>query len=192
MSAVVERVKKLRKRRPKSDSSKDERPDRSKYTPYWAPGQPGYDPALPYGPHVYVARKSAPQSWWVFVLEVMIVISAVSLFTYAWFYVDHLHYHAVKAYAHMGSSDAQHVLAHKYLDGTGVQKDEDRAMHWFKQAAERGHPDASYNVVSGHMQGYNVDLQEHEIEKYLVTAHEAGNEDATRALQELLPQRYGY
>ena len=42
------------------------------------------------------------------------------------------------------------------------------------------------------MQGYNIDLEEHEIEKYLVTAHEAGNEDATKALQELLPERYGY
>jgi len=192
MSAVVEKVKRLRKRRPKSDGNSNKRPDSKKYTPYWAPGQPGYDPSLPYGPNVYVARKSVPDSWWVFALEVTVVLTAVCLFGYAWFYIDHLHYHAVKAYAHAGSSDAQHVLAVKYMQGHGVEKDEDRAMHWFKQAAENGHPDASYNVVSGHMQGYNVDLQEHEVEKYLVTAHEAGNEDATRALQELLPDRYGY
>ena len=84
---LVNRVKKLRKRRPKQPEKQHQepaRPDTGKYTPLWAPGQPDYDPTLPFGPHIYVARKSAPDSWWVFALEVFVLVTAASLFAYAW------------------------------------------------------------------------------------------------------------
>lgn len=38
--------------------------------PSWAPGQPDYDPNLPYGPKVYLARRKKPDPWWVTAIEV--------------------------------------------------------------------------------------------------------------------------
>ena len=163
---------------------------KDRYKPPWAPGGPDYDPLLPYGPDVYLARKKKPESRWVLALEVCVVVLVICSFVYMYYYIDHLHYNVTKAYAHLGSSDAQHVLAHKYLHGRGVEKDEDRAMHWFRQAAEKGHADASYNIVSAHMQGYNVNLNDGEIERYLKTAHDSGNEEATRALKDMMPHKY--
>lgn len=182
MSVSIDPIneKKIRKRKTKQE----------RYVPPWAPGGTEYDPLLPYGPKVYLARKKKPEPWWVLVVEIILVVSVLCFFVYMYYYIDHLHFHVTKAYAHLGSSDAQHVLAHKYLQGKGVEKDEDIAMEWFKTAADKGHPDASYNVVSGHMQGYNVDLNEGQIETYLKTAHENGNEEATRALKDMLPHKY--
>ena len=34
-----------------------------------------------------------------------------------YYYMDHLHFHVVRAYAYAGSSHAQHHLGHKYLKG---------------------------------------------------------------------------
>lgn len=54
----------------------DEIRKRSKEIPSWAPGGPDYDPNLPYGPKVYVARRKKPDPWWVTAIEV--TISSVS------------------------------------------------------------------------------------------------------------------
>ena len=43
---------------------------RSKEIPSWAPGGADYDPNLPYGPKVYVARRKKPDPWWVTTIEV--------------------------------------------------------------------------------------------------------------------------
>lgn len=43
---------------------------RQRYKAPWAPGEPEYDPLLPYGPKVYLARKKKPDSWWVTGTEV--------------------------------------------------------------------------------------------------------------------------
>lgn len=48
----------------------DEIRKRNKEIPSWAPGGPDYDPNLPYGPKVYVARRKKPDPWWVTVIEV--------------------------------------------------------------------------------------------------------------------------
>ncbi len=41
-----------------------------RYKPSWAKGEADYDPNLPYGPNVYLARKKKPDGWWVKYLEV--------------------------------------------------------------------------------------------------------------------------
>jgi hypothetical protein len=43
---------------------------RAREQPSWAPGQPGHDPNLPYGPKVYLARRKKPDPWWVTSIEV--------------------------------------------------------------------------------------------------------------------------
>ena len=174
----------------KTSNTRKRKTIQDRYKPSWAKGGPDYDPLLPYGPKVYLARKKKPEPWWVLAIEITIVVSVLCFFVYMYYYIDHLHFHVTRAYAHLGSTDAQHLLGHKYLNGRGVGKDEDVAMQWFKHAASQGHPDASYNVVAGHMQGYNIDLEEHEIEHYLKTAHENGIEEATRALKDMLPHKY--
>lgn len=43
---------------------------RTREVPSWAPGQPDYDPRLPYGPKVYLARRKKADPWWVTSIEV--------------------------------------------------------------------------------------------------------------------------
>ena len=43
---------------------------RNKEIPSWAPGGADYDPNLPYGPKVYVARRKKPDPGWVTAIEV--------------------------------------------------------------------------------------------------------------------------
>ena len=45
------------------------------------------------------------------------VVGVFLFFLYMYFYMDHLHFHVTKVYAHMGSSHAQHHVAHKFLNG---------------------------------------------------------------------------
>lgn len=165
----------------------DEGP-RQRYKAPWAPGGPEYDPLLPYGPKVYLARRKKPDSWWLTTAEILIVVSVLLFFVYMYYYVDHLHFHVAHAYARVGSSTAQHHIAHKYLRGHGVKKDENMAMHWFRQAANNGHAGGAYNLVAGHLQGYKSDLQEHEIELMLKAAADGGHEEAKRALREMFPE----
>lgn len=51
----------------------DEVRKRNKETPSWAPGGADYDPNLPYGPKVYVARRKKPDPWWVTAIEVTMI-----------------------------------------------------------------------------------------------------------------------
>lgn len=46
---------------------------RNKEIPSWAPGGADYDPNLPYGPKVYVARRKKPDPWWVTAIEVRMI-----------------------------------------------------------------------------------------------------------------------
>eukprot|EP00794_Sanderia_malayensis_P018696 gene18696-20584_t len=161
-----------------------------KYKPSWAKGEPDYDPDLPYGPDVFLARKKKPDSWWVKYVEAIVIIGVLLFFVYMYFYIDHLHFHVTRAYANVGSSHAQHNLAHKYLHGRGVDKDPDMAMYWFRESAKNGHGQAAYNLVAGHLQGYNTDVQEHEIEPLLRDAHKQGVEEAERALKDMYPHKY--
>lgn len=53
-----------------SDSEKKEDGTRRRYKAPWAPDGPEYDPALPYGPKVYLARKKKEDPRWVVAIEV--------------------------------------------------------------------------------------------------------------------------
>ena len=50
-----------------------------KYTAPWAKGGPEYDPDLPYGPKVFLARKKKPDAWWVKYLEVSSNVHTLSI-----------------------------------------------------------------------------------------------------------------
>ncbi|XP_020906461.1 uncharacterized protein LOC110244596 isoform X2 [Exaiptasia diaphana] len=163
---------------------------RTTETPSWAPGGADYDPSLPYGPKVYLARRKKPDPWWVTSIEIAVVIGVLLFFVYMYYYMDHLHFHVIRAYAYAGSSHAQHHLGHKYLRGRGTNKDESQAMYWFREAAKNKHPHGAYNLVAGHIQGYDTDVQEHEVEPLLQMAAENGVEEAKKALKDLYPHKY--
>lgn len=45
------------------------------------------------------------------------VVGVLLFFLYMYYYMDHLHFHVLNAYANVGVSHAQHHVAHKYLNG---------------------------------------------------------------------------
>ena len=45
------------------------------------------------------------------------VVGVLLFFVYMYYYMDHLHFHVLNAYANVGVSHAQHHVAHKYLNG---------------------------------------------------------------------------
>lgn len=152
----------------------------------WQPQDGDWNPDLPYGGKVYLARKKKPDPWWVLALEVIAISGAVGLAYYSYFYFENLHYHVTHGYAHLGYSVAQHLVGEKLLNGQGVEKNQHKAMEWFKKAADQGHPHASYNLAIGHLRGIRKDLLEKGEPRKLI-AHAAANgvEQARDALNEL-------
>ncbi|XP_046315180.1 sel1-repeat-containing protein YbeT-like isoform X2 [Marmota monax] len=68
---------------------------------------------------------------------------------YIWLYSQSFHFHVAHFYAHLGYPSAQHIVGQRYLKGAGVVKDEERAMHWFRQASQQDHRHAAFNLAVG-------------------------------------------
>lgn len=47
-----------------------------------------------------------------------------------------------------------------FLKGVGVERHEEKAMEWFKKAADQGHPHASYNLAIGHLKGLKSQINQ--------------------------------
>lgn len=80
------------------------------------------------------------------------------IFYSSYYYMEHIHFHAANFYAHLGHPTAQHLVAHKYMEGSGVEKNHTIAFQWFRKAADQGHPHSAYNLAVGHMQGFRTDV----------------------------------
>jgi len=50
-------------------------------------------------------------------IQVIAILSAVSLAFYAYYYFDNFHYHVTRGYAHLGYPEAQHITGQKLLFG---------------------------------------------------------------------------
>ena len=46
-----------------------------------------------------------------------------------------------------------------FYAGIGVERHPEKAMEWFKKAADQGHPHASYNLAIGHLKGLRTGLE---------------------------------
>ena len=57
-----------------SETEIQEEGPRRRYKAPWAQGGPEYDPLLPYGPKVYLARKKKSDPWWFIALEVKLSV----------------------------------------------------------------------------------------------------------------------
>ncbi|XP_025113882.1 uncharacterized protein LOC112575945 [Pomacea canaliculata] len=113
----------------------------------------------PYTGKVFLARKKKPDPWYIRVLEAVVIVGAVAAALYCYYYFEHVHFHVTHGYAHLGYSEAQHQVGQRYLHGVGVEKHADKAMEWFRKAADQGHPHAAYNLAIGHLKGYQTDLK---------------------------------
>ncbi|XP_063842456.1 protein sel-1 homolog 1-like isoform X2 [Scylla paramamosain] len=150
--------------------------------------QPRYEPtdwddSLPYGGKVYLARRKLPDSRLCVALQVAVVAASLGTLYYAWFHSDHMHFHLVKAYAHLGHREAQATVGHKLLHGKGVEQNHTAAMEWFSKAAEQGHPQASYNLAVGHLQGHTTQLKPGEAHKLIRHAASHGVPEAEEVMK---------
>ncbi|XP_070574886.1 secretory immunoglobulin A-binding protein EsiB-like [Ptychodera flava] len=167
------------------------RPDTEEYAPLIDDddGDEEYDPNLPYGGKVYLARKKKPDTLTVRILEGLLIAFTVFFIYYAYFHFDNLHFHVTHAYAHMGHAQAMHLVGQRYLNGKGVDQSNDKAMEWFRYAADKGHPHSSHNLAVGHLQGYNTDVSgRDEVKKLLKFAASKGVSESHDALAKLCPQ----
>ncbi|KAL3859926.1 hypothetical protein ACJMK2_010108 [Sinanodonta woodiana] len=144
-----------------------------------------WNPDLPYGGKVYLARRKKPDGWFVTTIEGVVICLTIIFAFYAYFYFDNLHFHITHAYAHLGYPSAQHQVGQRYLHGKGVEKHSGKAMEWFRKAADQGHPHASYNLAVGHMKGYKTDLKKGEAHQLVQHAAEHGVPEAHRVLSDV-------
>uniref|UniRef100_A0A8D2Q158 Sel1 repeat family protein n=1 Tax=Varanus komodoensis TaxID=61221 RepID=A0A8D2Q158_VARKO len=95
------------------------------------------------------------------------------------------HFHVVHMYAHLGYPNAQHIVGQRYLKGAGVEKNEEKAMQWFRQAAEKGHPHSSFNLAVGKLKNMTAMLEEGDVEKLLNVAAGQGVQEAQNLLENI-------
>uniref|UniRef100_A0A8C4UVM4 Sel1 repeat family protein n=1 Tax=Falco tinnunculus TaxID=100819 RepID=A0A8C4UVM4_FALTI len=99
------------------------------------------------------------------------------------------HFHVAHVYARLGYPHAQHILGQRYLQGAGVEKNEDMAMHWFRQAAGQGHPHSSFNLAVGALRNMTMALEAGEVENLLSVAAAHGLREAQQLLENILRSR---
>ncbi|CAN0062026.1 unnamed protein product [Bubo scandiacus] len=121
--------------------------------------------------------------------ELASVITAGLLLLYIPLCCEDFHFHVAHVYARLGYPNAQHILGQRYLQGAGVEKNEDMAMHWFRQAAGQGHPHASFNLAVGALRNMTMALEEGEVEKLLTVAAAHGLQEAQQLLESILKSR---
>ncbi|RLV76451.1 hypothetical protein DV515_00016962 [Chloebia gouldiae] len=117
------------------------------------------------------------------------VITAGLLLLYILLCYEDFHFHVAHVYACLGYPNAQHILGQRYLQGAGVEKNEDMAMHWFRQAAGQGHPHSSFNLAVGTLRNMTVALEEGEVEKLLSVAAAHGLLEAQQLLENIFKSR---
>uniref|UniRef100_A0A674IA45 SEL1L2 adaptor subunit of ERAD E3 ligase n=1 Tax=Terrapene triunguis TaxID=2587831 RepID=A0A674IA45_9SAUR len=84
------------------------------------------------------------------------MIVPILLLLYILLCYENFHFHVAHMYAHLGYPNAQHIVGQRYLQGTGVEKNEEMAMHWFREAAEQGHPHSSFNLAVGKLKNMTM------------------------------------
>uniref|UniRef100_A0A803U0K4 Uncharacterized protein n=1 Tax=Anolis carolinensis TaxID=28377 RepID=A0A803U0K4_ANOCA len=129
------------------------------------------------------AKKPSSSDWskW----EFLAVLGSIFLLLYIMLCYENFHFHVAHMYAHLGYPSAQHIVGQRYLKGVGVEKNEEKAMHWFRQAAEKGHPQSSFNLAVGKLKNLTTTLDEGDVEKLLNLAAGHGLQEAQNLLENI-------
>lgn len=77
------------------------------------------------------------------------------------------------------------LLAMALQDGTGVAKDEVRAVHLLQQSTEAGNSDASMLLGLAYLEGRGTDRDFAKAEAFFVGAEKRGNSNATGFLKDI-------
>ncbi|KAL7982082.1 hypothetical protein Chor_001139 [Crotalus horridus] len=128
-------------------------------------------------------KEPSPSTWskW----ELTAIGGSIFLLLYIVLCYENFHFHVAHMYAHLGYPNAQHIVGQRYLKGIGVEKNEEKAMQWFKQAAEKGHPHSSFNLAVGKLKNMTTGLEDRDVEKLLNVAAGHGVQEAQNLLDNI-------
>jgi len=77
--------------------------------------------------------------------------------------------------AEQGNAEAQKTLGSMYLEGQGVAKDDEQAVHWYRKAAEQGYPPGQNNLGTMYADGMGVAKNDEQAIYWYLKAAEQGN-----------------
>ena len=80
--------------------------------------------------------------------------------------------------AELGDADAQHNLAYCYEYGDGVVQDIDKAIYWYKKAAEQEFVPAQVSLGNIYYYGEGVEQDDEKAMHWFTQAAELGDERA--------------
>ncbi|MDR3021896.1 MAG: sel1 repeat family protein [Clostridiales bacterium] len=95
---------------------------------------------------------------------------------------SHLDIDKLTKLALQGDVDLQLKLAYMYRNGECIEKDYEKAVYWFKQAAEQGHSHAQYNLALRYYNGQGVKKDIKEATLWFAKAADQGHSQALYAL----------
>ncbi|XP_059028266.1 secretory immunoglobulin A-binding protein EsiB-like [Mustela lutreola] len=128
--------------------------------------------------------KQAPRSrskW-----EILVTMGTMISLLYIWLYSQSFHFHVAHLYARFGYASAQLIVGQRYLKGAGVVKDEEMAMHWFRQASKQDHPHASFNLAVGKLKNMTGSMEVGDVEILLKVAARQGVQEAQELLENVI------
>ncbi|XP_031318312.2 uncharacterized protein LOC116156332 [Camelus dromedarius] len=118
--------------------------------------------------------------------ELLVIMGSVISLLYIWLFSQSFHFHVAHLYAHFGYPSAQHIVGQRYLKGAGVVKDEEMAMHWFRQASQQDHPHASFNLAVGKLKNMTGSMAVGDVEMLLNVAARQGIQEAQELLENVI------
>src|SRR6185437_7681246 len=109
--------------------------------------------------------------------EIVYIVTPQYSFSYTRMKIEHQHelYHRA---AEQGHASAQYNLAVCYYNGTGVEKDEQKAVECYKKAAEQGVASAQYNLAVCYENGTGVEKDKQKAVEWYQKAAEQGDAKA--------------
>lgn len=107
-------------------------------------------------------------------------------------------YEALLREAENGSAGAQFALGNAYFNGTGTAADRERAVMWYKRAADQNYPPAMFNLAYCCSNGTGTSVDKEKAFELYLKASKNGDLDATNNLAIIYfngdgaPQNYRY
>ncbi|KAA3681119.1 uncharacterized protein DEA37_0012211 [Paragonimus westermani] len=141
---------------------------------------------VPYVNRVYFPRRRKQNGWIVICIESALVLLALTLAYFVYFYNEQVHMHITRFYAKVGITEAQNLLSQHLLHSAQSQSEIDEAVYWLRKAAKNGDPVANYNLVVAHLKEHATteDLTMEEVKRMMKHAGQHGVEQAEKFLND--------
>ena len=86
--------------------------------------------------------------------------------------------------ANQGLADSQYLLGLYYIEGKGVEQNEQKAAYWWEKAANQGHAKAQFNFAVCYENGKGVKKSRDQALYWYTQAKENGNKEAKKIIDE--------